>query len=224
MPTSVLELSVFYVLVFAVIWAGQLLAFRPPAALAAALILGACLSSNRRHGDSLEKIGLSPAWLKPCARLTLKTLALPLLGLILWAAARPLPTMSRLLYGAAGVPAGLAAWPWPVVLFLGLLRYPLWAFAQEYALLSFMANRWRDVLGERPWAIAAVNGVLFALVHAPNPLLMTVCLVGGIAFTRIFLKTPHLVPPALAHAAVGLSLSLIYRDFYPAMMVGPAYF
>jgi len=44
-----------------------------------------------------------------------------------------------------------------------------------------------------------------------------------VVFTRIFLDTPHLLPPALAHAAAGLFLSVIFRDFYPAMMVGPAY-
>ncbi len=217
------ELGIFYGLVLAVIWLGQVLSVRPPSALAALLVLGFCLWSNRRHKDGLERIGLSPAWFKPCLRLTLKTLSVPLAALTLWAALPPLPSLERILYGARGLPASLRDLPVPALLFLGLLRYPLWAFAQEYALLSFLANRWRDVLGARPWAVSLVNGLLFSLVHAPNPILMTACLVGGIAFTRVFLKTPHLVPLAVVHALAGLALSLIFRDFPPAMMVGPAY-
>lgn len=106
---------------------------------------------------------------------------------------------------------------------MGLWRYPLWALAQEYALLSFAANRWREFLGEHPWRVALVNGGAFALVHAPNPLLMGFSFGAGVLFTRIFLAAPHLVPLAFAHAAGGLFLSVIFRGFYPAMMVGPAY-
>ena len=52
---------------------------------------------------------------------------------------------------------------------------------------------------------------------------MAATLVAGVVFTRIFLKTPHIAPLALAHMLAGLCLSVIFRDFYPAMMVGPAY-
>jgi membrane protease YdiL (CAAX protease family) len=103
------------------------------------------------------------------------------------------------------------------------LGYPLWAFAQEYALLAFAANRLRDGLGDRPRTIALVNGLLFAAVHLPNPILMIACLLSGVAFTWVFLKTPHLVPPALAHALGGALLSWIFLDQYNAMMVGPAF-
>lgn len=217
------ELASFYGLVLLTIWGGQWVGVRPPGILAAALVAGFCLWSGRRHGDSLERIGLSGRHLWPCARITFKALGLPLLGLAVWAAAGPWPSLDRLLFGAKGPPAALQGVPAPALLALGLLRYPLWAFAQEYALLSFLANRWGDVLGDRPWAVSLANGAAFSLVHAPNPILMTAAFVAGTAFTRIFRAAPHLLPPALVHAAAGLCLSLIFRDFYPAMMVGPAY-
>ena len=201
--SALAEVIGFYAFILAAIWLGQKLPFRPPLLAAGVAIIGVCLLSNRKHGDSRERIGLDPAFFKPCLRLTARALAVPLLALALWAATKPAP-------------------PWPKILF-GVLGYPLWAFAQEYALLSFVANRLSDAFGPRPWLVAGLNGLLFSLVHLPNPLLTAVCLPGGVLFTWIFLKTPHLVPIALAHAAVGFLLSVIFQDFYPAMMVGPAY-
>ncbi len=217
-----LELLVFYVLVFGTIWGGQLVDVRPPAPLAAVLLFGFCFWSARRHGDTRETVGWDRRWLGPCARETLKWAGPVLLVLLIRAVWPPLPTVERLLYGAQGLPPSLRALPGPVIVALGLLRYPLWALAQELALLSFLANRWR-VLAGGPWRTALINGALFSLVHAPNPILMAATFAAGVAFTRIFLKTPHLLPLALAHGAAGLLLSVIFRDFYPAMMVGPAY-
>jgi hypothetical protein len=217
-----LELLCFYAVVFLAIWGGRLTGVRPPGALAAVALLAFCATSARRRGDSRETLGLDRRWLRPSVRLTVLWAGPPLLALLLWALKPPLPTMERVLYGAAGLPPSFHGMPAGMVLFLGVFRYPLWAFVQEYALLSFCGNRWREVAGN-VWAAALVNGALFALVHAPNPILMGACLVSGVVFTRIFYEAPHLAPPALAHAAAGLLLSVIFRDFYPAMMVGPAY-
>lgn len=221
---SLWELAAFYGLVFLVIWGGQWIGVRPPGIVAVALVVGFCAWSARRHGDGREKLGLERRWLGPCARLTLKWAGPPLLVLAVWAAWPPWPTAERLLFGAKGPPPALAQVPLPVLLVLGLLRYPLWAAAQQYALLSFSGNRCREILGEEhPWRAAFLNGALFSLAHAPNPILMTACALAGVVFTRVFQKAPHLLPLALAHAAAGLCLSVIFRDFYPAMMVGPAY-
>lgn len=216
-----LELSLFYGLILLTIWGGQWVGVRPPGFLAAVLLLGFCGWSARRRGETRESLGWDRRWLVPCARLTALWAGLPLLALIVWAAWPPWPSAERLLYGAKGAPAGLQGWPLPAVLALGLLRYPLWALAQEYALLSFSANRWRALAGPGPAAL--LNGLCFALVHAPNPLLMAAAFAAGVLFTRIFFRTPHLAPLALAHMLAGLALSVIFRDFYPAMMVGPAY-
>ena len=119
------------------------------------LILLFCGISARRRGDTRETLGWDHRWLAPCARLTLRWAGLPLLALLVWAAWPPWPSPERLLYGAKGAPASLHSWPWPVVLALGLLRYPLWALAQEYALLSFCGNRWRALAAGRSMSVVA---------------------------------------------------------------------
>jgi membrane protease YdiL (CAAX protease family) len=217
------ELAVFYGLVFLTIWGGQWIGVRPPGLVAAALIAAFCAWSARRNGEGRERLGFDRRWLGPSARKTALWAGPFLLVLVVKAAWPPWPTPERLLYGAKGVPGALSGWPWPAVLALGLLRYPLWSSVQEYALLSFSANRVRSLV-PNPWAAAFLNGALFCLAHAPNPILMTATFIAGVVFTRIFFDAPHVVPPALAHALAGLCLSVIFRDFYPAMMVGPAYF
>jgi membrane protease YdiL (CAAX protease family) len=201
--SSLLEVLIFYALVFAVIWIGQKLPWRPPLLVAGLMLLSVCHLSNHRHHDSREKIGLARRHFRPCARLTVKILGLPLAALALLASAQPPPPLPKLIFGLFG--------------------YPLWAFAQQYALQSFIANRLREAFGPRPILVSTAAGVLFALIHLPNPMLMSFSLVGGAVFTWIFLKTPHLVPLALAHAAAGFLLSVLFQAQYAAMMVGPAY-
>jgi len=200
---SLAELSVFYGLVFAAIWIGQRLPHRPSLWFGAAALFLVAGLSNRRHGDGREKIGLAAAHFIPCLKLTAAAGAGPVAVLLVLALQEPLPPLPKIIFGVLG--------------------YPFWALAQQYALQSFSANRLRDALGERPWTVALVNGALFSLVHFPNPVLVAVCFVGGVVFTRIFLKTPHLVPIALAHAAVGFLLSVVLQGQYNGMMVGPSY-
>src|SRR5262249_18023735 len=111
-----------------------------------------------------------------------------------------------------------------------VLGYPFWAFAQDYALLAFSANRLREALGaealpagRQAWTVAIVNGALFALVHSPNPYLLVFGFIGGFGFPLVFQKTPHLVPIALAHAAAGFLLSLVFQHLYNILMIGPDY-
>lgn len=200
---ALIEVAAFYGLILVAIWGGQRWGLSGQVWIGAVLLMGAAVYSNRRHGDSQERLGLSVRWLKSSAVSLMKVAGPPLVVLALWAAFSPPPSLKKLVFWALG--------------------YPLWAFAQEYALLAFAANRLRDGLGDRPRAIALANGLLFAIIHFPNPLLMTACLLSGVAFTWIFLKTPHLVPPALAHALGGALLSWIFLNQYNAMMVGPAF-
>lgn len=197
------EVLGFYTLIFVSIWMGQRWGLKGQVWIGALILIAGAVFSNFRHGDTLEKMGLAQCWLAPATRLTLKVAGLPLLGLAVWAAFTPTPPVSKLVFWVIG--------------------YPVWAFAQEFALLSFAANRFGDACPGRPWTVALLNGILFAAVHFPNPLLMVASIVSGIAFTRIFQKTPHLLPLAFAHAIGGALISWIFLDHYNAMMVGPAY-
>jgi hypothetical protein len=218
-----LELAGFYALTAGIIWAGPLVHWRPPGAVAALLLIGWLVFFVGRRGWNAEKMGWGRRWFRPACKAVL-TWAGPFLLLgMLTACLRPWPSLQRVLYGERGAPPAWAlAHPGAVVV-LGLLRYPLWALVQETMLLSYLANRWRDALGERPWLVASVNGALFALLHAPNPILMPVCLVSGTLLTRAFLKAPHLVPPALVHGFGGLLVSLLFWQHPGAMTVGPSY-
>ncbi len=200
---SAVELLGFYGAVLLAIWIGQRVPLDIPVLILGIVLLAICSLSNRWHGDSRERIGWDHRNLDSCGRLTFRVCSPFLLIMFILALRAPTPPLPKILFG--------------------LLGYPLWALAQQYALLSFSANRLEDVVGRRPWTVAALNGLLFSLVHLPNPVLMSFTLVGGILFTRIFLENRHLVPVALAHAAAGFLLSLIFHAQYNVMMVGPAY-
>jgi hypothetical protein len=197
------EVLGFYGATLLAIWGGQRLGLRGQVWVGAVLLWGAAALSARFHGDSRERLGLSKKNLKNATKLTVRFVGPVLLALIVVALRHPAPP--------------------PLKIVFGLLGYPVWALAQEYALLSFAANRLEDALGSRVGWVSLSNALLFSLVHAPNPLLMTACFLSGAVFTWIFLKTRQIFPLALSHAMGGFLLSWIYLDQYNAMMVGPAY-
>lgn len=198
------EVLGFYGLTIASIWIGQRYNLKGEIWIGAVVILAIAGLSAKWHGDSKERLGLDRKWLAPCAKLVLIYVVPALVLMLVWALTRELQPTGR-------------------KMFFWIVGYPFWAFAQEYALLSFAANRISDGTGGRPWLTSLVNGALFAAVHFPNPVLMAACFVSGVVFTRIFLKTPHILPLALAHAAGGILLSWIFLGQYNAMMVGPGY-
>lgn len=200
---SLAEAVGFYLFVAAAIWGGQTLGLKGQVWIGAVLLMTFAGLSSRRHGDDLARLGLGKPGLKDAARLTVVYVVPILAGLFVWALTRPAPPLPKIIFG--------------------LIGYPVWAFAQEYALLGFAANRLEEGVGPRPLLVSCLNGVLFSLIHSPNPMLMTACFVSGSVFTRIFLKTRNVYPLALAHALGGFLLSWIFLDQYNAMMVGPAY-
>src|SRR5262249_3858178 len=132
---SGLEVAGFYGLILTVIWLGP----RGVSIWVGALgLLAFCGWSSVRHQDTLEKVGFAAKNFYPCLVWTLRLTAGPLFVLAVLAARNPAPQPHRVLFAVIG--------------------YPLWACVQDYALLSFSANRLRDVLGSRPLIVAIVNG------------------------------------------------------------------
>src|SRR5690348_2165432 len=113
---SALEVLGFYGSILLGIWIGQRVPIRLPVLATGVVFLALCSLSNHFHRDSREKIGLAATHFKPCAKLVLKTCTIPLIVLAFFAARQPLPFAPKI--------------------FFGLLIYPVWAFAQDYALLS----------------------------------------------------------------------------------------
>jgi hypothetical protein len=195
------EVALFYGLIVAFIWGGR--AARPTVGIGAALIIIFCVVSVVLHGDGLRRAGLAYDEFWPCAaRVTAVTLPFLIpLAVVGW--------MHR----------ATAPWDGP----FAILGYPVWSFVQEFALMSFAANRLEDGLGARAALAPWINGLLFSFAHLPNPILMTATFVSGVIFTRIFLRHRHILPIAFAHAALGLSVSLAFSPINGSMSVGPAY-
>ncbi len=122
-------------------------------------------------------------------------------------------------------------------LFLGMLQrmpvhlieprrfagYLAFCVLQQVALNSFLTNR---LLGyfESAWPAAILAGVLFATLHWPNPVLVPLTLVGGVAMAWLFAKDRNILPLALGQAILG---ALVWWAFplawHHSMRVGPGY-
>jgi hypothetical protein len=122
-------------------------------------------------------------------------------------------------------------------LFLGMLQrlpahlieprrftgYLAFCLLQQVALNSFLTNR---LLGyfEKAWQAAVLAGVLFAALHWPNPVLVPLTLVGGVAMSWLFTRERNILPLALGQAILG---ALVWWAFplawHHSMRVGPGY-
>jgi membrane protease YdiL (CAAX protease family) len=98
-----------------------------------------------------------------------------------------------------------------------------WAFLQQFCLLAFLLNRFRQILGREARA-AVATAAIFAFYHLPNPFLTLYALGGGLIATFLFLRWPNLVAATLAHAvASALISSLLPGRVTGWMRVGPLY-
>jgi membrane protease YdiL (CAAX protease family) len=86
-----------------------------------------------------------------------------------------------------------------------LLGLPIWGLIQQYVVQGFVYRRLRYSFAGRGNGIAiAATAVLFALAHAPNLMLMSLTLVGGIVWTWVYDRAPNLLALGLSHAIMSL--------------------
>jgi Type II CAAX prenyl endopeptidase Rce1-like len=122
-------------------------------------------------------------------------------------------------------------------LFLGMLQrlpahlieprrftgYLAFCLLQQVALNSFLTNRLLSYFGEA-WPAAVLAGALFAALHWPNPVLVPLTLVGGVAMTWLFARERNILPLALGQAILG---ALVWWAFplawHHSMRVGPGF-
>jgi len=104
--------------------------------------------------------------------------------------------------------------------FIGYLAF---CVLQQVALNSFLTNR---LLGyfEKEWPAAVLAGVLFAALHWPNPVLVPLTLMGGVAMAWLFARERNILPLALGQAILG---ALVWWAFplawHHSMRVGPGF-
>jgi hypothetical protein len=105
--------------------------------------------------------------------------------------------------------------------FFGYLAFCL---MQQIALNSYLTNRFLSALGS-PRLSALLAGIVFAGLHWPNPVLVPITLVGGMAMSWLFAKQRNILPLTVGQAILG---GLIWWAFpiawHHSMRVGPGYY
>lgn len=95
---------------------------------------------------------------------------------------------------------------------------------QQIVLNSLITNRLLE-LSSRIWLAAVLAGIVFAIVHWPNPVLVPLTFVGGAAMAWLFARERNILP--LAAGQVVLSLLIWWAfplSWHHGLRVGPGYY
>jgi hypothetical protein len=84
-----------------------------------------------------------------------------------------------------------------------ILTYLGWALLQQWAMLALVMGR-LERTGLPKAAVILVAACLFGLLHTPNGALMQLCVLAELWWAWCFMRSPRLIPIALAHAASAL--------------------
>ena len=102
--------------------------------------------------------------------------------------------------------------------------YFAFCMLQQVALNSYITNRFLAALNS-PKVAAVLAGLIFAGLHWPNPVLVPITFIGGIAMSWLFAKERNILPLTLGQAVLG---GLIWWAFpiawHHSMRVGPGYY
>lgn len=171
-------------------------------AVPVALALALMISSHRAYGESARDVGFR--WDNFVA--AVKLLLLPTLAAI----------VIVVLVSRNVSPRDPGRWRFLLV--------PLWALFQQYALQGYINRRAQIIFGTG-WTSAIVVGLLFAVIHLPNPVLFALTLAGGTIWAFIYQRTPNLFALALSHAVVSVTVALLFPpEWINSLRVGFKYF
>ncbi len=95
----------------------------------------------------------------------------------------------------------------PILFIKTYAGYAIWAFVQQFLLQCFFLSRLLRLLPRAKLAVV-VAAVIFASAHLPNPILMPVTLLWGLASCLLFLRYRNLYALAMAHAILGITIAI----------------
>jgi len=109
----------------------------------------------------------------------------------------------------------------PIVLHVG--AYALWALMQQFVAQSYFFLQIEALTGSSLKAVIG-SGLIFGLLHIPNPVLLIVTTIGGLVFSEMFCRYRNIYPLAFAHAAVALAIAVsLPNSVHRHMRVGIGY-
>jgi membrane protease YdiL (CAAX protease family) len=117
-------------------------------------------------------------------------------------------------------------WKQDVVLGLPLrfVAYLAPALFQQIILNGFFVNRMHTLVPNRI-TTALLCGLLFCSIHAPNPVLVPLTLLGGTVCSYYFLRNRNLYPLALGHAALAaVAFCFLPQAWHHQFRVGMEYY
>ena len=195
---AILELALAYTLIMLVIWTPNpwQRIFYIAAVIALALIIALSFQSTRALGIQLKNLSRS---------LWIAISALVIAGVIILIAAH-----EHTLHNTSHF----------IARYWG---YALWAFIQQILLQDVFLRRLLILLPSPRFAALAA-ALLFASAHLPNPILTPITLLWGFISCLLFLRYRNIIPLAIAHATLGITLAItIPAPLIHNMRVGLGY-
>jgi hypothetical protein len=97
-----------------------------------------------------------------------------------------------------------------------------WGTAQQWVLQRLVLPEARDLTSRKRSIIVAA--ALFAVVHAPNPLLMTMTFAGALGWCAIYARHPNILPLGVSQAIATIALLYAFdANLTGHLRIGQAY-